>query len=57
MCFYRYHIDFGKSDEEMLTFIQQFLNEDTKHKLQAMLKGGRWRVTYQPYDWSANSKH
>eukprot|EP00271_Cylindrocystis_brebissonii_P016298 TRINITY_DN396_c0_g1_i1.p1 TRINITY_DN396_c0_g1~~TRINITY_DN396_c0_g1_i1.p1 ORF type:complete len:494 (+),score=120.93 TRINITY_DN396_c0_g1_i1:438-1919(+) len=54
---YWYHVDFGATDAEMLKWVVQFLDEERASKLESLLKSDKLKVTYQPYDWTANSKH
>lgn len=52
-----YHVDFGKDDVEMLKWVSHYLEDAEKDKLLGLLEKRQFKLTYQEYDWSANSKH
>lgn len=47
-----YEGDFGKSDEEVLLHVSQFLSEELAASIAADPK--KWRIKYTDYDWSLN---
>ncbi|XP_064167630.1 uncharacterized protein zgc:152951 [Anguilla rostrata] len=52
-----YRGDFGDTDEKVLNWIVNHMSDSPKKScLQALLKAGKFRVSYMPYDWSPNSK-
>ncbi|XP_061081903.1 uncharacterized protein zgc:152951 isoform X3 [Conger conger] len=52
-----YKGDFGDTDEKLLNWISNHMSDSPKKKdLQELLKCGRFKVSYVPYDWATNSK-
>ncbi|KAI1899554.1 hypothetical protein AGOR_G00062980 [Albula goreensis] len=52
-----YKGDFGDTDEEMLNWILNHMSDSPKKSsLQTVMKGGSFKVSFMPYDWSSNSK-
>lgn len=51
----RYKSDFGSTDLEVLKFVARFLTLKEREKLEALISEGKYKIEYQPYDWSANS--
>lgn len=51
----RYKSDFGATDLEVLKFVARFLTLKERDKLEALISEGKYKIEYQPYDWSANS--
>ncbi|KAG9349522.1 hypothetical protein JZ751_027967 [Albula glossodonta] len=52
-----YKGDFGDTDEEMLNWILNHMSDSSKKSsLQTVMKGGSFKVSFMPYDWSSNSK-
>ncbi|KAJ8253154.1 hypothetical protein GJAV_G00209720 [Gymnothorax javanicus] len=52
-----YKGDFGDTDEKMLQWISNHMSDSQKKSsLEDLLKAGRYKVSYMPYDWSTNSK-
>lgn len=52
---FRYKSDFGATDLEVLKFVARFLTLKERDKLEALISEGKYKIEYQPYDWSANS--
>jgi hypothetical protein len=53
--FGRYKSDFGSTDLEVLKFVARFLILKEREKLEALINEGKYKIEYQPYDWSANN--
>ncbi|XP_051870796.1 uncharacterized protein LOC127569854 [Pristis pectinata] len=52
-----YKIDFGGTDEKLLKWVFEHLQDSPKKKaLKELLNHGTIKVGYLPYDWSTNSK-
>lgn len=49
-----YSIDFGKSTDEILTFISGFLSGDRKSQMEGLIGAGA-KISYFKYDWASNS--
>ncbi|XP_051870440.1 uncharacterized protein LOC127569679 [Pristis pectinata] len=55
--FKRYKIDFGGTDEKLLKWVLEHLQESPKKEaLEEILDHGKVKIIYLPFDWSANSK-
>ncbi|XP_069744841.1 uncharacterized protein [Narcine bancroftii] len=52
-----YKIDFGGTDEKLLKWVLEHLQDSPKKKaLKDLLGQGNVKIAYLPYDWSTNSK-
>jgi len=52
-----YEVDFGESNEEVLQWVRDHLEEPSKKKqVEELLNKGGFAVSYLPYDWGNNSK-
>ncbi|XP_031416892.1 uncharacterized protein zgc:152951 isoform X2 [Clupea harengus] len=52
-----YKVDFGGTDEKLLSWILKHMNDSPKKlNLQSLLSSGSIKVTFMPYDWSTNSR-
>mmetsp|Transcript_5194 Transcript_5194/g.13019 ORF Transcript_5194/g.13019 Transcript_5194/m.13019 type:complete len:492 (+) Transcript_5194:70-1545(+) len=49
-----YKVDFGNSDAEMIAWISNFAPVAVAEQLDSFDKS--WKITYQTYDWTSNSK-
>lgn len=54
MIFFRYSVDFGKNEVEVLKHAANYLEPQKSEDLLELLLSTQLKVTYQPYDWSAN---
>lgn len=52
-----YKGDFGSTDEDLLRYILEYMDDERKPVLQGMLDGGKKvKLTFKEYDWSTNAK-
>jgi hypothetical protein len=51
---FRYSIDFGKSELEVIKHVSNYLDPTDSAILLDLLASSELKVTYQPYDWGLN---
>lgn len=51
---FRYSIDFGKSEVEVIKHVSNYLDPADSEVLLDLLTSSELKVTYQPYDWGLN---